>query len=105
MLLVEKVEAPADTRLTFRAAAAGGRLGFSFRVILRPQEDGGFTAFSPDLPGAISEGDSLAEVLSNMKDALTGLLESYGAEEIPFVDQPQYDWLQGDIETRIAVDV
>lgn len=100
-----EIEFPSDTRATSRAAAFGGRLGYSFRVILRPQPEGGFTAFAPDLPGAVSQGESLSETLANMKDALAGLIEAYGSANIPFLDEPDYVWHQGDIETRVAVDV
>jgi predicted RNase H-like HicB family nuclease len=30
-----------------------------FDVVFEPQEEGGYTAYVPDLPGCISEGDTL----------------------------------------------
>lgn len=42
-----------------------------------PQPEGGFTVTCPALPGLITEGDTLEEVLSNVSDALLALLEAY----------------------------
>ena len=36
-----------------------------FRVILEPNESGGYTVTVPILPGCISEGDTKAEALAN----------------------------------------
>ncbi len=37
-----------------------------------PAEDGGYTVIVPDLPGCISEGDTLAEALEMATDAASG---------------------------------
>ena len=42
-------------------------------VILSPGEDSGYTALCPALPGAVSEGESLEEALTNVKEAGGGL--------------------------------
>jgi predicted RNase H-like HicB family nuclease len=47
-----------------------------FDVIFEPQEDGGFTAYVPDLPGCISEGDTLEEATEMIRDAMRGYLDS-----------------------------
>jgi len=44
-------------------------------VVLEPQEEGGFTVFAPSLPGCISEGDTKAEALKNIKEAIELYLE------------------------------
>jgi len=41
-------------------------------VILEPQCEGGFTAFSPVFPGCVSEGETQDETLQNFLDALDG---------------------------------
>jgi predicted RNase H-like HicB family nuclease len=46
-----------------------------YTVILEPQEEGGFTARCVELPGAISEGETKAEALENIKEALALVLE------------------------------
>ena len=38
-------------------------------------EGGGYTAYTEELPGAISEGDTLEEARENLRDAVTLLLE------------------------------
>jgi predicted RNase H-like HicB family nuclease len=39
-------------------------------------EGGGYVAFSDELPGAISEGDTLEEARGNLRDAIYLLLEA-----------------------------
>lgn len=47
-----------------------------FRVILEPNELGGYTAIVPLLPGCISEGDTKEETLANIKEAIELYIES-----------------------------
>jgi len=39
-------------------------------------EGGGYTAYAEELPGAISEGDTLDEARKNLRDAVELLLEA-----------------------------
>lgn len=39
-------------------------------------EGGGFVAYTEELPGAISEGDTLEEARENLRDAIELLLEA-----------------------------
>jgi predicted RNase H-like HicB family nuclease len=39
-------------------------------------EGGGYTAYAEELPGAISEGDTLEEARDNLRDAIELLLEA-----------------------------
>ena len=41
-----------------------------------PGEGGGFVAYAEELPGAISEGDTLEEARDNLRDAIELLLEA-----------------------------
>jgi predicted RNase H-like HicB family nuclease len=52
-----------------------GRLKLKLKVILEPSEEGGYTIYAPSLPGCISEGDSEAEALTNIKEAIELYLE------------------------------
>lgn len=57
-----------------------------FKVILeRDDEDGGFTVTVPELPGCITEGDSLQEALTNAQEAILCHLEALAkiGETIP----------------------
>jgi len=46
-----------------------------FRVVLEPSDEGGFTIYVPALPGCISEGDSEAEAMANIEEAIELYLE------------------------------
>lgn len=45
------------------------------QIIFEPSEEGGFTAYVPSLPGCISEGDTLAEAKTNIREAIELYLE------------------------------
>lgn len=47
-----------------------------FRVIIEQDEDGVFVANCPTLPGCISQGNSKEAAQANIKEAITGYLES-----------------------------
>ncbi len=55
----------------------------TFKVILEPNESGGYTVTVPLLPGCISEGDSRDEALSNIREAIELYLESLEADGEP----------------------
>ena len=48
----------------------------TYRVILEPNESGGYTVTVPLLPGCISEGDTRKEALANIKEAIELYIES-----------------------------
>jgi predicted RNase H-like HicB family nuclease len=50
-----------------------------YRVILEPQEEGGYTIYVPALPGCVSQGETRDEALNNIKEAIEGYLESLEA--------------------------
>ena len=56
-------------------------------VILEPQEEGGFTAYVPSLPGCISEGESKEEAISNIKEAIELYLEPGTNELIEYTGE------------------
>ena len=41
-----------------------------YKVIIEPQEEGGYTAYVPKLPGCVSEGETYNETIENIKEAL-----------------------------------
>lgn len=49
-----------------------------FTVKLEESEEGGYTAQCLELPAAISEGDTKAEALENIKEAIQLVLEVNG---------------------------
>ncbi|MGH3799197.1 MAG: type II toxin-antitoxin system HicB family antitoxin [Pseudonocardiaceae bacterium] len=46
-----------------------------YAIIIERAADGGYGAWSPDLPGCVALGDTEADVLSEMKGAMRGHLE------------------------------
>lgn len=45
------------------------------KVVLEPSEEGGYTVYVPALPGCISEGETEAEALQNIQEAIELYLE------------------------------
>ncbi|RAM52367.1 type II toxin-antitoxin system HicB family antitoxin [Mastigocladus laminosus UU774] len=45
------------------------------KAIIHPAEEGGYWAEVPALPGCITEGDTIEEVMANLKDAIEGWLD------------------------------
>ncbi len=56
-----------------------------FKVIIEPDETGGYVAICPSLPGCYSQGETIEEALENIKEAILLVLEDMEAqgEEIP----------------------
>ena len=45
------------------------------KVVLESSEEGGYTVYVPSLPGCVSEGNSEAEALTNIREAIELYLE------------------------------
>ena len=50
------------------------------KVVMEPQEEGGFTVYVPSLPGCISEGDDKETALRNIREAIVLYLETDESE-------------------------
>ncbi len=59
----------------------------SFLVEVIPEEDGTFSAVVLNLPGAGSCGDTEAEAIENVKEAIAGVMEEYAesGDEVPWL--------------------
>ncbi len=55
------------------------------KAIIHPAEEGGYWAEVPALPGCVTEGDSMEEIINNLQDAIQGWLEV--ANESKIVDE------------------
>ncbi len=53
------------------------------KAVLEPSDDGGFTVYVPSLPGCISEGDTEAEALANIREAIELYLEPVDDDLVP----------------------
>jgi predicted RNase H-like HicB family nuclease len=51
-------------------------VGREFEVILEEQDDGGFVASVPDLPGVWTQAETRDEAIDMVKDAIAGHLET-----------------------------
>lgn len=58
---------------------------YDFKVIIEPDESGGFIVSCPSLQGCYSQGDTIDEALENIKEAILLCLEELESmgEEIP----------------------
>ena len=45
------------------------------KAIIHSAEEGGYWAEVPALPGCITEGDTMEEVIANLEDAILGWLD------------------------------
>ena len=64
-----------------------------FKVILEPSDEGGYTALVPSLPGCISEGETVDEAMTNIREAAELYLE-------PVEDYQLHD---GDLVKELAL--
>jgi predicted RNase H-like HicB family nuclease len=51
-----------------------------FKVVLQEAKEGGFIVSCPALPGCHSQGDTAEDALENIKEAITGCLDSLADE-------------------------
>lgn len=56
-----------------------------YKVIVEPQEEGGFTGFVPKLPGCVTQGETYEETISNLKEAITLYLETLNERQGKFI--------------------
>jgi predicted RNase H-like HicB family nuclease len=63
-----------------------------YTVVLQRENDGGYVAIVPALPGCVSQGDTRAEALKNIEEAIEIYLEDVKAagEPIPIEDGREY---------------
>jgi len=47
----------------------------TFTVIVHPEPKGGFWGEVPSLPGCYSQGETVEELLANLREAIAGTLE------------------------------
>ena len=52
------------------------------KAIIHTAEEGGYWAEVPALPGCITEGDTIDEVMTNLKDAIEGWLDVANERQI-----------------------
>lgn len=58
----------------------------NYKVLLRPEPEGGFTVTVPSLPGCITYGETLDEAKTMAKEAIKLYLESFKEHNEPILD-------------------
>ena len=63
----------------------------SYKIVLERSPEGGYVAYLPELPGCITQGDTVEEALTMLEDAKKGWLELAIQEdwEIPEPEQDE----------------
>lgn len=59
-----------------------------YSVVLMPGEEHGYTVVVPELPGCITEGDTIEEALANAREAIECHLEGLAADGEPAPLEP-----------------
>jgi predicted RNase H-like HicB family nuclease len=52
----------------------------NYAVVIHEEAEGGFWAEVPALPGCYSQGESIAELMDNVREAIAGVLEVLKAQ-------------------------
>ena len=56
---------------------------YTFSVLIEKDEDGGFVGRVPELIGCSTQGDSIPELLSNVREAIAVCLEAHEKDGVP----------------------
>ena len=83
-----------------RKAAAPPKGELSYRILLRPEPEGGYTVIVPSLPGCVTYGETLTEARSMASDAIAVYLKSLKKHGEPIPDDSEV--LEGTLRVRHA---
>jgi predicted RNase H-like HicB family nuclease len=62
------------------------------QVMIYPGEDGFWVAECPSLPGCVSQGQTKAEAIANIREAITGYIRALEDDRLP-VPEDKFDAL------------
>ncbi len=60
---------------------------YTYRVLLNPEPEGGYTASVPALPGCITYGETVDEAITMAREAVELYIESLVAHNEPIPDE------------------
>jgi antitoxin HicB len=72
----------------------------SYRILLRPEPEGGYTVIVPSLPGCITYGKTVEEAKKMAMDAIRAYLESLKKHHEPIPNDSEI--LEGTLEIQFA---
>ncbi len=72
----------------------------SYRILLRPESEGGYTVIVPSLPGCVTYGETLTEAHSMASDTIAAYLQSLKKHGGPIPDDSEV--LEGTLRVRHA---
>ena len=72
----------------------------SYRILLRPEPEGGYTVIVPSLPGCITYGKTVEEAKKMALDAIKAYLESLKKHGEPIIDDSEI--LEGTLSIQFA---
>ena len=58
----------------------------TYRILLTPEEEGGFSVSVPALPGCFTQGETIEEAIEMAKEAISLYVESLEADGAPVPD-------------------
>ena len=58
----------------------------TYRILLQPEPEGGFTVSVPSLAGCVTYGETVDEAIQNAREAVAGCLETYREKGIDISD-------------------
>lgn len=61
----------------------------AYLAYFEQEDDGTWSVYVPALPGCYSQGDTLKEAKSNVKEAICAYLESVKKDDLPIYDPSQ----------------
>ena len=71
-----------------------------YTVILQRENDGGYVAVVPTLPGCVSQGDTREEALKNIEEAAELYIEDVQASGDPLPIEDQREFIELNTSTR-----
>lgn len=71
-----------------------------FKVVLEKESDGGFSVFVPSLPGCATQGETMEEAITNIKEALELYIQSLKKDGLP-IPSSDVEIIVRDIEVSV----
>jgi predicted RNase H-like HicB family nuclease len=75
-------------------------MSYRFRIILRPEPEGGYTVIVPSIPGCVTYGETLEEAERMAQDAIEGCLAVMKEEGEEIIDDSQI--LERQVQVAVA---